>query len=332
MSKKKKFTVPNTYTSAISETIKMAETAVSYYNTLIELSRIEVDPTNPRKLELKPIDLKTGLKESGPSYITKQKELEELKLFSKSIAKEGLLHPIICYKKGDGYRIVAGERRYLAHLLLNKERIEARVFHEKPTGYTLKYVQWLENNERKDLHLYNKILNLKELVKLYESEHPSTEMSINLLAELSNLSYTQASQYYRLLTADNELLKAIQEKHVNNIDKAAFLVSITNARDRRSAISQLQAGKDFRQVKKDISIVGGTKKKKIGRKRNSILLGKTKNLAVVKHIINNLAKLPPLDQYTDQLSNINWDSYEDTTKAFASLLQMLEKNINKAHS
>ena len=44
-----------------------------------------------------------------------------------SIEKRGLLQPIVVREEQQGFRVLAGERRLLAHILLGKERIRAIV-------------------------------------------------------------------------------------------------------------------------------------------------------------------------------------------------------------
>ena len=70
-----------------------------------------------------------------------------------TIKANGVINPIVVYKLGELYRIVAGERRCLASILAGKQEIEARVFNEKPKGFDLKLIQWVENTAREDLTL-----------------------------------------------------------------------------------------------------------------------------------------------------------------------------------
>ncbi|MCP6769829.1 ParB N-terminal domain-containing protein, partial [Klebsiella pneumoniae] len=78
-------------------------------------------------------------------------ELEKLKELASTIESSGVINPIVVYKRGEVYRVVAGERRCLASFLANKSEIEARVFNEKPKGFELKLIQWIENTAREDL-------------------------------------------------------------------------------------------------------------------------------------------------------------------------------------
>ena len=50
---------------------------------------------------------------------------DSLKELANSIDENGLLQPIVVRKMDDGYELIAGERRYRAHKMLNKEYIDA---------------------------------------------------------------------------------------------------------------------------------------------------------------------------------------------------------------
>ncbi len=103
----------------------------------IPLLAIKPDPTQPRK------DFDEG-------------ELQEL---AQSIHRNGLLSPITVKTQGDGeYIIIAGERRYRAHQILDTETIECIVYN----GSNGKELQLVENINRKDL-------NSMELAEAYRS-------------------------------------------------------------------------------------------------------------------------------------------------------------------
>jgi len=95
----------------------------------LSLSAIELDPNQPRQA----VD---------------EKKLEELAL---SIREHGLLQPITVRRKpgGEGYVVVAGERRFRAHKLLGRERIEAIITKiDEGRAYE---VALIENLQREDL-------------------------------------------------------------------------------------------------------------------------------------------------------------------------------------
>jgi len=104
----------------------------------IPLSQIKPDPLQPRK-------------------VFDEDELAEL---AKSIENNGLLQPISVMPNGTGYIIIAGERRYRAHQLLDRETIDCIIF--EGSEDQAKAMQLLENIVRKDL-------NPLEVAQAYQS-------------------------------------------------------------------------------------------------------------------------------------------------------------------
>lgn len=94
-----------------------------------------------------------------PSQPRKEFDDEELQELAQSIHRNGLLNPITVKTNGDGeYIIIAGERRYRAHEILDYETIECIVYN----GSNGKELQLVENINRKDL-------NYMELAGAYRS-------------------------------------------------------------------------------------------------------------------------------------------------------------------
>lgn len=63
----------------------------------------------------------------NPFQPRKHFDQESLSELSASIEKHGLIQPIIVIKKGNGYTLIAGERRLRATKLLGKDSIKAIV-------------------------------------------------------------------------------------------------------------------------------------------------------------------------------------------------------------
>ena len=85
-----------------------------------------------------------------PNQPRKDFDIEELEELARSIRQSGLLQPITVKTNGKSgqYIIVAGERRYRAHEILDTETIECIIY----TGDNAKELQLIENINRKDLN------------------------------------------------------------------------------------------------------------------------------------------------------------------------------------
>ena len=69
MSKKKRFGISEALTRGLSETIHVVENHSGMFrNVILPLSRIELDPDNPRKLAIDLNDVRMGLRPDDTQY------------------------------------------------------------------------------------------------------------------------------------------------------------------------------------------------------------------------------------------------------------------------
>ena len=81
---------------------------------------------------------------------------------AESIKENGLLQPITVRKNGDNYELIAGERRYRAHLLIGKEDIDAIVL-DKSDEESSK-LALIENIQREDLNAIETAMAMKKIM------------------------------------------------------------------------------------------------------------------------------------------------------------------------
>jgi len=135
-----------------------------------------------------------------PNPLQPRTEIDEEKLaeLSASIAKRGLLQPIIIRPKGEKYEIVAGERRWRAARMAGLETIPVRVL-SLDDGETFE-VALIENLQREDLNAIEAAYGYKKLIN--ERQLTQTE-----LADLLSKSRVTITNSLRLL----ELPEEVQE-------------------------------------------------------------------------------------------------------------------------
>jgi ParB family chromosome partitioning protein len=328
MNKKKKFGVSSALTRGFTETISVVENSHgTFRNATIPISRLELDPDNPRKLAISLEDVIKGLNPKDEQYKTKQEELTRLNELANTIKSSGVINPIVVYKHADTYRVVAGERRTLASILAGKSEIEARVYNEKPTGFILKLVQWTENTAREDLSLFERIDNIKSIIQAYKVENSNAEITPSLLRELTGLSAAQISCYMTVLSCPADLAMAIQQKKLNNLDKAAFIAKIESDLIRAQILEAGINGASLKNLKQlvDQSAQKHTSSKvkdKRGRQSTQVTLGTTKSISVAKTILTSVVQ--QFKQHHHLFNEVNWNSYESATSAFKRLIKLLE--------
>ena len=88
----------------------------------------------------------------NPNQPRKKFDEKSIKQLAQSIDEKGLISPITVRQMGNKYIIVAGERRYKAHLLLKKKRILAYVI-EAESNEDVMYMALIENIQREERKL-----------------------------------------------------------------------------------------------------------------------------------------------------------------------------------
>ncbi|OGT45705.1 MAG: hypothetical protein A3E83_04530 [Gammaproteobacteria bacterium RIFCSPHIGHO2_12_FULL_41_20] len=333
MAKKKRFGVSQALTRGLTETINVVENNAGIFrNTVLPLSRIELDPENPRKLAIDLLDIRQGIQATDPWVSQKQEELERLKELAATIASTGVINPIVVYKRGDIYRVVAGERRCLASVLAGKQEIDARVFNEKPKGFDLKLVQWVENTARDDLSLDERLDNIRDLIKEYCVQYGDVPITATLLKDITSLSLPQATYYLTVLNAPDDVKTLIKDGTLRSLDKAALIASITAPAVRQEAITACIEGYSLKQLRSIVTKnkILTTKKvivpnvKRRGRTSTRVNMGYTANPKVVKQLIDAVLLQERYKKYVATFNSVNWDYLDQATKAFRQLIDILE--------
>jgi len=334
MTRRKRFGLSQNLNQGLKDTINAAENHTSALRyEVIALSRIELDPENPRNLLITVEDIKQGLSLADGTAKDKQEELNRLTGLAETIKKQGLINPVVVYKFGEKYRLVAGERRFLASLLAGKDDIQARVLNQKPDGLELRLLQWVENTEREDLSLKDRIGNVMAIVDEHKKQNLTAPITATLLRELISISLPQATAYIAVLNAPKDVIEEINLGKINNLDKAAYLAKIHEEHIRRKAIEAIITGTNLKQVKalieNEISLLNKPSLNRVIRKRGRVAsrvnLGTTTKPTIIKKIIEFVILQPKYNHLANKFNNINWSEYQQTSKAFRVLIEALEK-------
>jgi len=334
MSKKKRFGISEAMTRGLSETIHVVENNAGIFrHVVLPLSRIELDPDNPRKLAINLTDVKVGLRVDDPHYQRKTEELEKLKELAHTIQSNGVINPIVVYKLGEVYRVVAGERRCLASILAGKQEIDARVFNEKPKGFELKLIQWIENTAREDLTLEERLGNMRDIIAEYSQQHGQQEINASLLKSITGLSLSQTSYYLAVIHAPQDILHHIENGDIRNLDKAAILAGIEqpdvraqvlNACINGASVKALRAMANQQHLVQRKQVISANKQ---GRPTAKINMGSTLRVEVIKTLIDAVLTQKDYEKYIEIFSQINWKDLRQATKAFRKLVDILEVEI-----
>lgn len=160
---------------------------------------VVVDNKQVRMVELKEIvrDEEQPRKEIDP-------ESEEMKELSQSIKQHGIINPISVRQDGNLYKIVAGERRYLAAKAAGLEKVPVLVLSEKDKREWC-LIQLAENIQRKDL-------TPLEEARTYEKLKQEFNMKGVELAEMVKKDKSYISKMLRIA----KIIESIQEDIAKN--------------------------------------------------------------------------------------------------------------------
>jgi ParB family chromosome partitioning protein len=161
----------------------------------------------------------------NPYQPRKNFDAEALRELSESIAKHGLLQPIVVINKDDGYLLVAGERRLRAHKLANLETIKCVVADVDIDEGKLRELALIENIQRENLNAIELAHSYEELIQVYNITHDE-------LSGVVHKSRSQITNTLRLLS----LSKYAQDKLVDGFisqGHAKLLVSFEDGIQKR---------------------------------------------------------------------------------------------------
>jgi len=223
----------------------------------VPLGQINLDPKNPRQLAvnldqvtriskrfpLKPewlkaeadanklewwdefaADIATALKDKA---LTDYLDLALLALSIKN--HERLINPVTVYASDSGsdLHLIAGERRYLAHVILGEELIAARILPHRPDGLEKDILQWEENNQRMDLTLAEQLMNLQRLLTGWEKQRGG-QLSVSQLVSLAGIPRVTAHRYLTVIRYPNgRLMDAIRAGKITSLRKASDLAALS---------------------------------------------------------------------------------------------------------
>jgi ParB family chromosome partitioning protein len=336
MAKKKSFQISDALTVGLEETI----TAAHHYSgelriDIIPLKKIEVDPENPRDLILSFKDIYDGIFDGDINYTRKKAELESLQTLANSIRDQGIINPIVVYKHGEKYRLVAGERRTLGSIIAGMIDIQAKILDSKPNDLKISLLQWIENVERADLSIWERLRNLEKIVHTFTIKKGITaaDMTITDLSHLIGCSKPHAMNYKAVLLANPTLKELIKTNKIKNLEKAALLSSIEDLSMQDELIQACLNGASLKKLKlltKQVChqpIIQKSSKptEKRGRQSSCVNLGITKNLTVAKSLFTAIFEHGDLTPNAINVNHINWDDYKSVTQAFKDLVKKLEE-------
>lgn len=330
MAKKKVFSIGNSLSDGLEQTFAAAHNYSSELRIdVIPITKIQPDPDNPRTLTILLDDILNGLSESDPQFKKKSEEVESLRSLSNSIIDQGILNPIIVYEDNGQYKLIAGERRTLASALAKKIDIQAKIIDGKPDPFKIRLLQWIENIERSDLSLKERIDNLDKILDEFAKQNSISkeEVRITDISKMLGCAKSHAINLKAVLNADEEIKQLISTDKIKSLEKAAVLCNIESVELRNQAINDVVEGGSLKHLKnllkKDKGKLDQVNKQS---KSNLINLGSTSKANVAQILLQSILNNP-------ELSNLKEQFYQVETNNDPKIIsQTLKKVIKELES
>ncbi len=146
-------------------------------------------------------------------------EEQQLELVE-SIKVHGIIQPLILVKSGDGYMIVAGERRYRAAKLAGLKAVPAVL--KQLSGQQLREISLIENLQRENLNAIEEAEAIKELGTMYS-------LTQDELSHRIGKARSSVANIMRLLSLDSEVQDLVRKERLS-AGHARALIGITDAK------------------------------------------------------------------------------------------------------
>ncbi len=177
---------------------------------------------------------------ANPNQPRKVFDQDALKELADSIAKHGVIMPIIVNKSGDRYMIIAGERRYRASKIagLTKVPVIIKTYNERQ----IKEISLIENLQREDLNPIEAATAMRSLMDDYG-------LTQEELADRIGKSRPAIANTLRLLTLSQDVIKMVSSGALS-AGHARALIPLPQVDQLKIAQTAVKEGSSVRDVEK----------------------------------------------------------------------------------
>lgn len=256
----------------------------------------------------------------GPG--ARKEAIEALQELATSIEEHGLIQPITVYPDGNGFAIGSGERRFLAHLLLQRAEIRAMV-RPRPDSRKRVFAQQLtENLARENLSLAERIDGLRKLDALHREEGGDGEAGLTpqQIAPLIGVSVRQAYKYLAVMGGPESVMAAIQSGAITGLNQAADIAGIKNPDEQQAALQRVLSGEGATPPPAPAvppKASGGR-----GRPTTKVALGATTEPAVVAALARSYLGE---QRFESLFKGVDWADLKAVAKAWAGFVKAVEE-------
>ena len=131
------------------------------------------------------------------------------------------------------------------------------------------------------------------------------------------------------MSAPSDVLDSFSSGKITNLEKIAFLARIENKEIRKKLIVEVIKKASLAEIKKQLDFYIQSNEKLPRKKRcqhkAQINLGNTKNVSVIKRIIDTVLMAEDYQKYSNMFDNTDWKNINSVKKAFKIFLNVMDK-------
>ncbi len=173
-----------------------------------------------------------------------EEKLEEL---AQSIRANGIVQPIVVRKKGKGYQIVAGERRWRAAQKAGLQKIPSVI--KEVADEKLLELALIENIQRQEL-------NAIEEAKAYKNLIDTIGLTQEMIAERVGKNRTIVTTFLRLLKLPKDIQKLVEDEKLTAGHGRALLMLNDADLQRKLATKAVELSLSVRETEKSVKRIG----------------------------------------------------------------------------
>ena len=316
----------------------------------VPLDLISINPTNARELDIEPDDLRTNLGEiklPAEAYsddadwiddygerirklfgdTRKSEDCIETARFAASLkSPKNILNPITTWRDETTFHLIAGERRFLAHFFLNASHAITRIWHNKPSPFDIKLLEWQENHERDELELEEKIRNMRQILEEWGKANPDEKMTVRKFAGIVSISRTQAALWYKVARCnDDRFNKALNNGLMSSIETANELAGLS-ATKLSTYLDRMEYGE---RITKDVIAKEGKKAGSKGRAKASkgtFQINNKANMQPVIFIVKTVLEKIDSPELNSRIEVDSLQKPKEITAALTAIVDHLENS------
>lgn len=218
--------------------------------TSLKDSEIQKDSGNEERNESAEVQVKITRIEPNKDQPRKTFNEEQLKQLAESMKHYGVLQPLLVQKQEDGYKIVAGERRWRAAKMAGLKEVPVVIREYEPRQAM--EIALIENVQRENL-------NPIEEAKAYQQLIQEFDLKQEEIAERVAKSRTTITNSLRLLNLAEEVQQMLVNSQITS-GHARALLSLENPKDQIELAQKIEQNKmSVREVEKAVKLIGKEK-------------------------------------------------------------------------